>query len=154
MKNKKGFISAITIAIFVIIAMVAIAIASGVIGAATSTTAKTAITFTASNTSCVDVTTKCILSTTSFVNASSAADTIGNANFTACDYSGTYWRGYQVVAGATGTRINANSINASFTEVECGYTNNSFVQVMLPYIIVLMAVLVIMGVAAWLEKMK
>lgn len=152
MKNKKAELGAINIAIFVVLGIIVIAIAVAMVNGITSRTSVSADTFTASNTSCVDITTNCILEKGTFVNATDGV-TIAAANFTLCNYVGTYARGYYLNGSdATEAGFTGKTVNATYTEVGCGYVSNSMVQTLMPYVIILLAVLVFMVVAKWVQE--
>lgn len=149
--NKNGSIGPLEIAIFVIIGVVAIAIAINTVDSTTKRTSVINDLFIVSNTTCIDVTSsgsECILSLGTFTNGTK---TVGPGNFSLCDYTGQYARGY-ILNGSTdpgGTIYNGNVVNATYTQVGCGYVSNSVVQTIIPYIIILLVVLVFIGVAKW-----
>lgn len=151
-KAEFNMTSAIPIAIFVIIGTIAILIASGVINTNIQTTAITDKQFTASNNTCVQVTNNCMLSIGTFTNATMGT-AIGASNFSLCKYSGSYAQGIKLLPndGITAAYYTGKVINTTYTEVSCAYVNNSIVQTLEPFIIILLAVIVFFGVTKWLQ---
>jgi hypothetical protein len=152
MKFKKGEITIIGIAVFVILGAVALSMSDSITSDTTSTTAITDQNFTASNTSCVTLTSRCILTKGTFENTSNGV-AIGGNNWTMCGQSGTYYTGVLLDGdGATEVLYQGVQINTSYTEIACNYVNNSFVTTILPYVIILLAALVFMSVALWTQN--
>lgn len=153
MKKKAQTDSVIAVAIFVILGVIVISIASITTNNLTATTFVRNDTFVVSNTTCTDITSssgKCILSLQSITNASSG-DYLSKGNFTTCNNRGAYATGLIGKTGANGL-YSGWSLNATYTEVSCSYVGNSFVQTTIPYIIILLAVLVFIGVAKWTSE--
>ena len=109
----------IAIMIVSIIGLVALQIMVGLI---TSQTTKTTITddsFTAENSTCVQITDKCIFSLTLLENGTDGTE-VTASNYTTCqvDASGEYADGIQLESDSDYT---GSTLNATYEEVECGY---------------------------------
>ena len=108
----------ITIMIVSIIGLVALQVMYTSIQDQTDTTAITDDSFTGSNTTCVDITDNCILSVTSVENAT-GGETLGTGNYSLCDANsgGKYDDGIIL----DDAEYNAATLNATYTEVNCGH---------------------------------
>lgn len=119
MKDKKAQTAMwVTIMIVSIIGIVSLQIMYTSIKDQTTTTAITDDQFTGSNTSCVQITEECILSLSSVENATGSV-TIGAGNYSLCysDSSGDYADGIEL----DDAEYNGMTLNATYTEVNCGY---------------------------------
>ncbi len=151
--NKKGMdLGILEIAIFVIIASVVISLVQANNDSVLNTNSRVSA-FTASNTSCVNIVSesgKCIISEGTYANTSTS---VGAGNFSLCNRVGTYSTGILLAGSdATELRYQGQSLNATFTEGSCSHVDNNFVVTLLPYIVVLLAVFVFMGVARWMSN--
>ena len=151
--NKKG--NAIGIAIFVVLGVVVISIAVAMVNGVSQSTPVVSDQFTASNSTCVDITSSssnCILSQPTFANATSGV-AINAGNFSLCNNRGGYNSGILLVANSPASGLfNGKVVNTSYTEIPCTYVSNGIVQTLMPYLIVLLALIVFAGVAKWVQE--
>lgn len=141
----------IGITIFVIIAIVGLAMISDSVTKTTTTTTVTDDQFTAANATCVRVTNDCYLTGTGVLeNASNGL--ISTGNFTECG-AGSNLYGYVLKSNQSTASLNGATINATYTGIDCTYlSSNGIARLIIPYATILFSVLILLGVWAFVKS--
>lgn len=111
----------IVILVVLVLGLVTMQVGFSLIDSQTTSTTITDDTFTASNITCVDVTDKCILALSSVENASDGV-VLGVANYSLCSANAGSVRYYDGIL-LDDTLYNGNSLNATYTEVDCNHVS-------------------------------
>jgi len=141
----------IVILIGLVIGLVALQIVFSLITSQAATTTITDDTFTASNSSCVDITDKCILSLTSVENATDGTS-VGAGNYSQCLSNAGTSRYYDGIL-LDDAEYNGASLNATYVEVECGHISG-LTSIVVNNIPVILAVALLMFLAGYVISKK
>jgi len=148
MKNKKGQLGTTIIGIGVVL-IIGVIIASIMYSQVDNQTSQTTVTddqFTASNSSCVDITDKCIYSVTSVENGTGSY-TVTSGNYSTCKVnSGLRWDDGLLVSDDL---VNGQTLNATYTEIDCGYISSGLTRTIVNYLPVLLAVALLIFLAGY-----
>jgi len=139
-KKAQGILGGAIIPIFIVL-LLGVIFASIVWRQIDEQTAATAITndvFTgvSSNTTCIDVTTKCIYSLTSVTN-NTGGETVGTGNYSLCDVNGGVRYNDGIVISAT--EYNSETLNATYTEIECNHIESGLTRTIVRYLPIFIA---------------
>jgi len=144
MKNKAQAGTMIALFAPLVIGVILLSIVFTFQSDVTSQTAITEDQFTGVNGTCTRITTDCyIAGTFSSINQSGETTT---GNYTECGSDGKLY-GVSVASDASTGVVSATQ-NASYTQLSCGYINNSMTRTMLGYFPLLMGVVLISLVGA------
>lgn len=147
---RKGQIGA-TIFIPVVIAVILLGVVFTFITDQRSTTTVTDDQFTASNTSCVEITNACINSITRIENASGGGTILSASNYTLCIATGTTNEYDGILLSPTASlELNGKTVNATYEGESCEAIDG-MTGTMIDYIPVLLAVVLIIGVAVYIK---
>lgn len=145
----------ITLFIGVVIGVIAISAIYTQITTQTSTSTVTDDQFTMDNTSCVDLTTNCILSLTSIENAT-GTEVIGAGNYSICRVNAPQSRydGVLVSADASIDRYNGQTMNSTYVGSDCSYISGGTARNLISYIplLIIVALLVMVIAVSGLSK--
>ena len=148
--NKKGQVVGVMVSLLITVLLGVILL--GVIGQFTNNvTSVTSVGddhFTASNNTCVRVTTNCLQSTGfSIENGSSVPQT---GNFSICGGSGDLF-GFSLDSDGY-AQLDGASVNATYSETDCGYITNATNRTIINYFALLLGVVLIAFVGMFISK--
>lgn len=142
--NKKGEIPIIGLSIAVILGIIALGVGFGLISNQTTTTTITKDSFTAKNSTCVQVTDNCIQSLTSVTNGTKTY----TGNFTLCGDNPNL-NGLILYPLQKGAKLHNSVMNATYTEISCGYLSGT-TRTIVNYVPLLWAVAILALVAGFI----